>query len=122
MVFLIFCASTLGQLLFKSKSDYHILMLGSGTLIVGVILVGLSIQLESFLILFIGAIISGFGQAFSFRAGLSTVNAVAPEYKQAEITSTFFYHCVYSHFNSCCGVGLLELGLASNLQVLCLVS
>ena len=53
MVFLIFCASTLGQLLFKSKSDYHILMLGSGTLIVGVILVGLSIQLESFLILFI---------------------------------------------------------------------
>lgn len=115
MVFLIFCASTLGQLLFKSKSDYHILMLGSGTLIVGVILVGLSIQLESFLILFIGAIISGFGQAFSFRAGLSTVNAVAPEDKQAEITSTFFTIAYIAISIPVVGVGLLELGLGIKL-------
>lgn len=115
MVFLIFCASTLGQLLFKSKSDYHILMLGSGTLIVGVILVGLSIQLESFLILFVGAIISGFGQAFSFRAGLSTVNAVAPEDKQAEITSTFFTIAYIAISIPVVGVGLLELGLGIKL-------
>ena len=90
-------------------------MLGSGTLIVGVILVGLSIQLESFLILFIGAIISGFGQAFSFRAGLSTVNAVAPEYKQAEITSTFFTIAYIAISIPVVGVGLLELGLGIKL-------
>lgn len=111
-VFLVFCASTVGQLLFKQKSDYNVLMLGSATLIAGVILVGISLLLSSYVLLLIGAIISGFGQAFSFRAGLSTVNTVSPKDKQAEITSAFFTIAYIAISIPVVGVGLLELGLS----------
>lgn len=111
-VFLVFCASTVGQLLFKQKSDYSVLMLGSGTLIVGVILVGISLLLSSYVLLLIGAIVSGLGQAFSFRAGLSTVNSVSPQDKQAEITSTFFTIAYIAISIPVVGVGLLQLGLS----------
>lgn len=111
-VFLVFCASTVGQLLFKQKSDYSVLMLGSATLIVGVILVGISLLLSSYVLLLIGAIVSGLGQAFSFRAGLSTVNNVSPQDKQAEITSTFFTIAYIAISIPVVGVGLLQLGLA----------
>lgn len=111
-VFLVFCASTVGQLLFKQKSDYSVLMLGSATLIVGVILVGISLLLSSYVLLLIGAIVSGLGQAFSFRAGLSTVNSVSPQDKQAEITSTFFTIAYIAISIPVVGVGLLQLGLA----------
>ncbi|MCU5746942.1 MFS transporter [Staphylococcus sp. SQ8-PEA] len=110
-VFFIFCASTLGQLLFKQQPDSKVLTLGSVTLIVGVILVGVSLLVESFLMLFIGALVSGLGQAFSFRAGLSTVNSVAPEDQRAEITSTFFTIAYIAISIPVVGVGLLELGL-----------
>ncbi|WP_241966050.1 MFS transporter [Staphylococcus kloosii] len=111
-VFLVFCASTVGQLLFKQKSDYSVLMLGSATLIVGVILVGISLLLSSYILLLIGAIVSGLGQAFSFRAGLSTVNSVSPQDKQAEITSTFFTIAYIAISIPVVGVGLLQLGLS----------
>lgn len=111
-VFLVFCASTVGQLLFKQKSDYSVLMLGSETLIVGVILVGISLLLSSYILLLIGAIVSGLGQAFSFRAGLSTVNSVSPQDKQAEITSTFFTIAYIAISIPVVGVGLLQLGLS----------
>lgn len=111
-VFLVFCASTVGQLLFKQKSDYSVLMLGSATLIVGVILVGISLLLSSYVLLLIGAIVSGLGQAFSFRAGLSTVNSVSPQDKQAEITSTFFTIAYIAISIPVVGVGLLQLGLS----------
>lgn len=111
-VFLVFCASTVGQLLFKEKSDYNVLMLGSATLIVGVILVGISLPLGSYVLLLIGAIVSGFGQAFSFRAGLSTVNTVSPSDKQGEITSAFFTIAYVAISIPVVGVGLLQLGLS----------
>lgn len=111
-VFLVFCASTVGQLLFKQKSDYSVLMLGSATLIVGVILVGVSLLLSSYVLLLIGAIVSGLGQAFSFRAGLSTVNSVSPQDQQAEITSTFFTIAYIAISIPVVGVGLLQLGLS----------
>ena len=110
-VFLVFCASTVGQLLFKQKSDYHILRLGSMTLIVGVALVAVSLILHSYILLLIGAMVSGLGQAFSFRAGLSTVNSAAPDDQRAEITSTFFTIAYVAISIPIVGIGLLELGL-----------
>lgn len=111
-VFLVFCASTVGQLLFKQRPDYNVLMLGSVTLIVGVIFVGIAIPLSSFVLLLIGAIISGLGQAFSFRAGLSTVNAASPADKRAEITSAFFTIAYIAISIPVVGVGLLETTLS----------
>ena len=110
-VFLVFCASTVGQLLFKQKSDYHVLRLGSMTLIVGVALVAVSLILHSYILLLIGAMVSGLGQAFSFRAGLSTVNSAAPDDQRAEITSTFFTIAYVAISIPIVGIGLLELGL-----------
>lgn len=108
VVFLAFFASAMGQLLFKNIDDYKILIVGSIALILGVACVGLSLLLYSLTILILGAIISGIGQAFSFRAGLSLVNSKAPTKKQGEVTSSFFTIAYIALSIPVIGVGLLE--------------
>ncbi|PTE97011.1 MFS transporter [Staphylococcus epidermidis] len=108
VVFLAFFASAMGQLLFKSIDDYKILIVGSIALILGVACVGLSLLLYSLAILILGAITSGIGQAFSFRAGLSLINSKAPTKKQGEVTSSFFTIAYVALSIPVIGVGLLE--------------
>lgn len=108
VVFLAFFASAMGQLLFKSIDDYKILIVGSIALILGVACVGLSLLLYSLTTLILGAIISGIGQAFSFRAGLSLVNSKAPTKKQGEVTSSFFTIAYIALSIPVISVGLLE--------------
>lgn len=108
VVFLAFFASAIGQLLFKNIDDYKILIAGSITLILGVTCVALSLAFYSLTILILGAIISGIGQAFSFRAGLSLVNNKAPTKKQGEVTSSFFTVAYIALSIPVIGVGLLE--------------
>ncbi|MCG2353505.1 MFS transporter [Staphylococcus epidermidis] len=108
VVFLPFFASAMGQLLFKNIDDYKILIVGSIALILGVVCVGLSLLFYSLTILILGAIISGIGQAFSFRSGLSLVNNKAPTKKQGEVTSSFFTVAYIALSIPVIGVGLLE--------------
>lgn len=107
LVFLIFFSATIGQLLFKSVSDFKILIMGSFTLVLGGIFVCLSLIFYSLLLLVIGAIVSGIGQAFSFRGGLSLINSEAPKDKHSEITSTFFTIAYIGLSIPVIGLGLL---------------
>lgn len=107
LVFLIFFSATIGQLLFKSVSDYKILIMGSFTLVLGGVFVCLSLIFYSLLLLVIGAIVSGIGQAFSFRGGLSLINSEAPKDKHSEITSTFFTIAYIGLSIPVIGLGLL---------------
>lgn len=107
IVFSTFCASAIGQLLFTNTSDRIVLTLGSAILIIGVTLVGVALLSRSLLILLIGAIVSGVGQAFSFRAGLASVNAKTSSKERGEVTSSFFTVAYIALSIPVVGVGLL---------------
>jgi MFS family permease len=107
VVFLMFCASAMGQLLFKHTPDRTVLTLGSAILIIGIIFVGTALQTRSLTILIIGAIISGLGQAFSFRAGLSSINAKTPAEERGKVTSSFFTIAYIALSIPVVGVGML---------------
>lgn len=108
VVFLIFFAATIGQLLFKDVDNYKVLIMGSVTLILGGVFVYLSLAFYSLALLIIGAIVSGIGQAFSFRGGLSLINIESPESKHSEITSSFFTIAYIALSIPVIGLGLLE--------------
>ncbi|WP_077326405.1 MFS transporter [Virgibacillus siamensis] len=107
IVFSTFCASAVGQLLLTNTSNHIVLTLGSAILFIGIIFVGISLLSRSLTILLIGAIISGVGQAFSFRAGLASVNAKTSSGKRGEVTSSFFTIAYIALSIPVVGVGLL---------------
>jgi MFS family permease len=90
VVFSVFIASTIGQLLSSAIGEQRALMVGCAGLIVGVILVGTSLLVPSLAVLIVGAAIAGVGQGMSFRAGLGSVTGVSPPDKRGEITSSYF--------------------------------
>jgi MFS family permease len=90
VVLSVFLASTLGQSLSMALGERRALVLGCVGLIAGMILVGTSLLALSLALLIAGALIAGFGQGMSFRAGLGAVASASPPEKRGEITSTFF--------------------------------
>lgn len=107
IVFSIFAASALSQLLFTNTSDRFVLPFGSATLLIGAILVGIALLTRSLSLLVIGAIISGLGQGLSFRAGLASVNAKTDSGERGEVTSSFFVIVYIALSIPVVGVGLL---------------
>ncbi|TCP19703.1 putative MFS family arabinose efflux permease [Scopulibacillus darangshiensis] len=107
IVFSCFCASAVGQSLLTNTSDRTVLPLGSAILIIGVIFVGLALQSRSLILLLIGAIVSGVGQGFSFRAGLASVNAKTSSTERGEVTSSFFTIAYIALSIPVVGMGLL---------------
>ena len=90
VVFIVFAASTLGQLASEVVPARLALPAGCVVLAVGALLVGAAINVESLTLLILGAVLSGLGQGLGFRAGLAEVTAACPDDRRAEITSTFF--------------------------------
>ncbi|MGH3574665.1 MAG: MFS transporter [Pseudonocardiaceae bacterium] len=90
VVISVFLASTIGQSLSSLISEQRALIVGCVGLIAGMVAVGASLPLHSLAVLVVGAIIAGFGQGLSFRAGLGAVTGAAPSDKRGEITSSYF--------------------------------
>lgn len=107
IVFSGFCASAIGQLLLTNTSDRVVLVIGSVVLMIGITFVGFALHLRSLIILLIGAIVSGIGQAFSFRAGLASVNAKTSAGDRGEVSSSFFTIAYIALSIPVVGVGLL---------------
>jgi predicted MFS family arabinose efflux permease len=90
VVFLVFVASTAGQLGQGRLPRASRLPVGCGLLIIGMVLVGAAVILSSLLFLVSGGIVAGIGQGVAFRAGMGEVTAASPESRRAEVASTFF--------------------------------
>lgn len=90
VVFIVFAASTLGQLALEVVPPKLALPAGCVVLAAGALLVGAAINVESLALLILGAVLSGLGQGLGFRAGLAEVAAACPVDRRAEVTSTFF--------------------------------
>lgn len=85
-----FFIAAFSQLFLTKTSDYRVLMIGSMTLFVGIMLVALAFFLGSFAVLLVGGLVSGTGHAFTFRAGLASVNMKTAPQARGEVSSTFF--------------------------------
>lgn len=90
VVLSLFGTSVVGQVLSARTALDRALPLGCVALVVGMIVVAVSLPTRSLALLVVGGVVAGLGQGMSFRAGLSSVAAAAPEEQRGEVTSTFF--------------------------------
>ncbi|ERJ20237.1 Major facilitator superfamily protein MFS 1 [Salinisphaera shabanensis E1L3A] len=90
VVFLLFVASTVGQIGQARLPQKWRLPLGCIGLIIGIALVAMAIVMSSLMVLVTGAIVAGIGQGVAFRAGMGAVTAASPPARRGEVASTFF--------------------------------
>jgi len=90
IVFILFSASIVGQLLVSRLSDRRALILGCGLLAGGVGLLALALWIESLAALIASASVVGLGQGLVIGAGLAAINQRAPVEHRGETASSFF--------------------------------
>jgi MFS family permease len=90
VVFGVFTASCLGQLLLDLVPARAAIAAGCGGLIAGMALLAAGLATSSLALLVVGATVAGAGQGLSFRAALAAVNEASPPDQRAEVASSFF--------------------------------
>jgi MFS family permease len=90
IVFIVFSASTVGQLLVSRLTDRRALILGCALLAGGVGLLALALWIESLAALIASASVVGLGQGLVTGAGLAAINQRAPIERRGETASSFF--------------------------------
>jgi MFS family permease len=90
IVFILFSASIVGQLLVARLSDRRALILGCALLVGGVGLLALALGIESLAALIASALVVGLGQGLVIGAGLAAINQRAPVERRGETASSFF--------------------------------
>lgn len=129
VVFAVFAASTIGQLALARVPGAAALPLGSAGLVIGALVVAASLLASSLGLLVAGGIVAGLGQGLSFRAGLTAINAQAPEDQRASVASSFFVIAYVALSIPVIGVGVLTqtaglraAGLVLTVAVACLAA
>jgi MFS family permease len=90
IVFILFSASIVGQLLVSRLTDRRALIFGCALLVGGVSLLALALWLESLAALIASASVVGLGQGLVIGAGLAAINQRAPVERRGETASSFF--------------------------------
>jgi len=90
VVFVVFAASTAGQLALPLFSTRVGLPAGALTLTLGAVLIAVSLWRESLTLLIMGGIVAGFGQGLGFRAGIAAVSTSVSADRRAGVTSALF--------------------------------
>lgn len=83
VVFSVFLASTVGQSLMGRVGAARALPGGCLVLVAGLVLVGVSLFVESLPLLVVGVVCGGLGQGLAFRAAITTIGAAAPPRRAA---------------------------------------
>jgi MFS family permease len=90
LVFILFSASIVGQLLVSRLSDGRALISGCALLVGGAGLLALALGTESLAALIASASVAGLGQGLVVGAALAAINQRAPVEHRAETASSFF--------------------------------
>lgn len=86
----IFAASALTQIATAAMAPQRALATGCATLVAGMVILAVALQLSSLIGLVAAAIVSGIGQGMSFSRGLAAISERSPADRRAEVNSTFF--------------------------------
>ncbi|MFD3520088.1 MFS transporter [Streptomyces sp. NPDC058653] len=119
VVFSVFLASTVGQSQMGRVGAPRALPGGSLVLVAGLVLVGVSLFVESLALLVVGVICGGLGQGLAFRAAITLIGAAAPQESRGGTISAFFVVAYIGISLPVIGIGALTLVL--NLRVVGLV-
>jgi predicted MFS family arabinose efflux permease len=90
IVFVVFGASSVSQLLLHGLRDRVAIGIGLLALPLGLLLVVLALEQRSLALFLSGAVVAGLGQGLVFMGGLATINRLAPADQRAETISSYF--------------------------------
>jgi MFS family permease len=107
VVFAVFAASTVGQVLLARVLHRAALLAGGGGLLAGMGLLALGLAVSSLPLVVAGGVVAGLGHGVSFRAGLAAVNEAAPAAQRSEVASSFFVVAYVALSLPVVGLGLL---------------
>jgi MFS family permease len=107
VVFVVFLASTAGEVLLDRVPGGDGMRIGCLTLIAGMGFLALSLVASSLALLLIAGVIAGFGQGLSFRAGLAQLTAATPAHRRGEVSSAYFVIAYVGIALPVIGVGVL---------------
>ncbi|MFN2560776.1 MAG: MFS transporter [Jatrophihabitans sp.] len=93
VVFVVFAASAVGQLVSIRFRARPALLGGTCLLVVGTAVIGLGIGTRSLPILVAGGLVAGLGQGCSFRSALGAIVGASPGEQRAAVSSSFFAVC-----------------------------
>jgi MFS family permease len=93
VVFVVFFASALGQLVSARLGTRLSSLVGTGALVLGLVAIGLAIAQKSLPLLVVSGVVAGAAQGLSFRAALGAVTAASPVEQRGSVASTFFAIC-----------------------------
>lgn len=108
VVFLLFAASTVGQLSLQKVPERWALPGGCLLLACGASLVGIAIGNASLGLLIAGAAVAGFGQGLGFRAGMAAITAASPETHRGAVASTYFVVLYVAISIPVVGIGIVD--------------
>ncbi len=89
-VCVIFLGSILGQVAVETVAMDRAMALGCGLLAVAMAVLAAALSQRSLSLFVLTALVAGFGQGLSFRAGLMLITGPTPPEQRGEITSAFF--------------------------------
>jgi MFS family permease len=90
VVFVVFGASGVAQLLLQGLRDRLAIGVGLLALPLGLLLIVLALNQRSLALFVSGAVVAGLGQGLVFMGGLATINRLAPADQRAETISSYF--------------------------------
>ncbi|MCU1617288.1 MAG: Transporter, major facilitator family protein [Frankiales bacterium] len=90
VVFTLFAASALGQILLTRRLGRRALVTGCVLLVIGLGLLAAALAAASLALMIAAAIVAGLGQGLTLSAGLAAVTAAAPSARRADVASSFF--------------------------------
>jgi MFS family permease len=90
VVFTLFAASALGQVLLTRRLGRRGLVTGCALLVVAMGLLAAGLAGSSLALLIAAAVVGGLGQGLTLSAGLAAVTAAAPRERRAGVASSFF--------------------------------
>ena len=93
VVFVVFAASAVGQLVSIRLAAKPALLAGTALLIAGTAVIGLGIGEKVLAVLILGGVVAGLGQGCSFRAALGAIVGASPGEQRAAVSSSFFAVC-----------------------------
>jgi predicted MFS family arabinose efflux permease len=90
VVFTVFGASVVAQILLREVSTTRALNAGCALLFAGMLVLVWGLQAESVPLMVVAAVVAGAGQGLSFSKGLASVLAKVDPHERAGVTSAFF--------------------------------
>jgi MFS family permease len=106
VVFLIFAAATIAQLLVSRFKSRPVVLLGLGVFLAGLALIVSALAEASMALFLIGTVVGGLAIGAAFMGSLATANRLAPAEGRAQAVSTYFVFCYFGLAIPVIGVGV----------------